>query len=300
MINRMKKKKAIWAVIILLLIVAGYAYSIYSQRYVSTDDAYVNADVVQMAAQVTGPISHLYIVNNEFVKKDQPLLDIDPTPFQLAVEAADAAVTLKQAQLDDAKKTTERTMDLVKKKTVSSQAGDDAVAALKIAEAALHSTKVTLAQAKLDLTHAHVIAPISGFITNMAVYEGTTINANQPLFALISNAYYWIDANFKETELSLIRPGQRVVIQVDIYPEDHLEGVVDSISKGSGSVFSLLPPQNATGNWVKVTQRVPVKVRILNPPQDRPLRIGTSATVTVYVNSNLKFLQTIPKQTGIK
>jgi membrane fusion protein, multidrug efflux system len=288
--SRMKTKIGMWIGGAILLIAAGYASWVYSQKYVSTDDAYVNADVVKIAAQVTGPISHLYVVNNEFVEKAQPLFDIDPTPFQLAVEATDAAVALKQAQLVDAKATVGRTLNLVKEKTLSPQAGDDATASMKIAEASLQSAKVTLEQAKLDLQHAHVTAPIAGFITNMSVYEGTTVQANQPFFALISHAYYWVDANFKETELALIRPGQRVVIQVDIYPEDKLEGIIDSISRGSGSVFSLLPPQNETGNWVKVTQRIPVRVRILNPPRDKPLRIGTSATVTVYVNSKIKFL----------
>ncbi|MDE2089643.1 MAG: HlyD family secretion protein, partial [Gammaproteobacteria bacterium] len=90
-----------------------------------------------------------------------------------------------------------------------------------------------------------------------------------------------VDANFKETDLQAIRPGQPAVIYVDMYPDHHFRGVVESISGGSGAAFSLLPPQNATGNWVKVTQRVPVRVRILDPSPSHPLRVGTSATVTV-------------------
>jgi membrane fusion protein (multidrug efflux system) len=108
------------------------------------------------------------------------------------------------------------------------------------------------------------------------------------LFALISNSEFWVDANFKETELEHIHPGQLANIYVDMYPGHTFSGVVESISGGTGSAFSLLPPQNATGNWVKVAQRVPVRIRVLNPEQDFPLRIGTSASVRISLRSYLK------------
>ena len=140
MTNRMKKKIATWIGCTVLLLAAGYAYWVYSQQYVTTDDAYVNADIVHIAAQVTGPISHLYVANNEFVEQAQPLLDIDPTPFQLAVEAADAALVLKQKQLEKMTVTAERRLE----------------------ETSLQGAKRKLEQAKLDLEHAHVTAPVAG------------------------------------------------------------------------------------------------------------------------------------------
>ena len=99
----------------------------------------------------------------------------------------------------------------------------------------------------------------------------------------MSDEQFWIDANFKETEIEGIRPGQIAVIVTDMYPNHPFKGVVESISRGSGSIFSLLPPQNATGNWVKVTQRVPVRIRVLNPNTQFPLRIGTSAKITIHL-----------------
>lgn len=101
------------------------------------------------------------------------------------------------------------------------------------------------------------------------------------LFTIISDEEYWVDANFKETELDRVHPGQHAQIVVDMYRHHPFEGAVQSLSGGSGSAFSLLPAQNATGNWVKVTQRVPVRIRVLNPDPAFPLRIGTTASVHV-------------------
>jgi membrane fusion protein (multidrug efflux system) len=107
------------------------------------------------------------------------------------------------------------------------------------------------------------------------------VAAQAPLFSIVSDEEYWIDANFKETQLSRVRAGERAKVVTDLYPDHPFTGEVESLSGGSGAAFSLLPPENATGNWVKVTQRVPVRVRILDPDPARPLRIGTTATVEV-------------------
>jgi membrane fusion protein (multidrug efflux system) len=107
------------------------------------------------------------------------------------------------------------------------------------------------------------------------------VQPGAPLFVVIANDEYWVDANFKETQLKEIHPGQKATIASDVYPDHAFHGTVQSLSGGSGAAFSLLPPQNATGNWVKVTQRVPVRVRIEDPDPQHPLRIGTTATVRV-------------------
>jgi membrane fusion protein (multidrug efflux system) len=104
------------------------------------------------------------------------------------------------------------------------------------------------------------------------------------LFAIISDEEWWVDANFKETELERIRAGQPATIRVDMYRDHEFRGTVESLSVGSGAAFSLLPAQNATGNWVKVTQRVPVRIRVLDPDAKHPLRVGTTATVRVEVD----------------
>jgi len=105
--------------------------------------------------------------------------------------------------------------------------------------------------------------------------------ATTPAFVLVCSSHYWVDANFKETQLERIRPGQAVNIRVDMYPDHPFHGVVENISAATGSVFSLLPPQNANGNWVKVIQRVPVRIRIDNPDPKFPLLVGTSTSITI-------------------
>jgi membrane fusion protein (multidrug efflux system) len=150
------------------------------------------------------------------------------------------------------------------------------------------TTQLRAAAAGLDkATHdrfkTHTIAPTSGFTSNVTVRPGATVAAGTPLFAIIEGDRWWVDANFKETDLARIRIGQKATVRLDMYPDTKFEGVVESISPGSGSTFSVLPAENATGNWVKVTQRFPVRISIVNPPAtaDKPLRVGASAAVTI-------------------
>nr|MCX3303406.1 HlyD family secretion protein [Bacillus pacificus] len=122
-------------------------------------------------------------------------------------------------------------------------------------------------------------APDDGYVSNLKLYKGQLVSPGQALFGFIDNKKWWIDANFKETDLDRIKPGQKVEIELDMYSHSYA-GKVDSISYATGSVFSLLPPENATGNWVKVTQRLPVKI-ILKNDLKYTLRRGGNATVKV-------------------
>jgi membrane fusion protein, multidrug efflux system len=146
----------------------------------------------------------------------------------------------------------------------------------------LRAAAAGLDKATHDLVQTHVIAPGSGWITNASLRPGAIVQAGTPVFALVEEGHWWVDANFKETDLGRIRTGQKATIRLDMYPGLSLDGVVESISAGSGATFSVLPPENATGNWVKVTQRFPVRIKITSAPDpDKPLRVGASATVTV-------------------
>ena len=127
----------------------------------------------------------------------------------------------------------------------------------------------------------HVTAPSDGILSNVTLRPGATVQAGPPLFAIIEANRWWVDANFKETDLARIKVGQPATVYLDMYPGATFDGVVESISAGSGATFSVLPPENATGNWVKVTQRFPVRITITNPPADKPLRVGASASVTI-------------------
>ncbi len=152
------------------------------------------------------------------------------------------------------------------------------------AEARAQQARATLAQAELNLQYATITAPVRGIVSKKGINAGQVVQAGQPLLAIVQIDDVWVTANFKETQLKALRPGQRAVIAVDAYGGRQYTGKVDSIAGATGARFSLLPPENATGNFVKVVQRVPVKI-VLDPGQDPDhlLRPGMSATPTVYV-----------------
>lgn len=281
-----------WAIIsFLLMSLFGWCgMTLYGHYYVSTDNAYVNANIVQIAPRVTGKVNALYVRNNQYVSKDQMLFIIDPEPMELAVNSARAALSVSLTELDNTLRTKDRVMQLVRKKFLSRQDGDNVEANYKTAVAKVEQAKAQLAQTELNLSYTLIKTPSSGWVTNMSLREGDILAANQPMFALISDQEFWIDANFKETELEAIHPGQKAEIVSDMYPHHTFHGVVESISGGAGSAFSLLPPQNATGNWVKVTQRVPVRIRVLDANKKFPLRIGTSVAVKIHLQTVRKKL----------
>jgi membrane fusion protein (multidrug efflux system) len=222
------------------------------------------------------------------------------------INAAKAQVAQTESDLSNARANDARNRELVAKKFLTQQAADDTQARVLALQASLDQAKAKLAkalsapekteergdvlkaraaiaQAKLDLQHTHVVAEQNGQISNLTLTGGSMISVGQPLFALIALDSFHIDANFKETELAGIHPGQDVDIQIDMYPGQHFNGTVDSLSGGTGTAFSLLPPQNATGNWVKIAQRVPVRIKFTPTDAEHPLRIGATATVTVHL-----------------
>lgn len=224
---------------------------------------------------------------------------------EMAVDSAKAIVQEKQANLVDIRADTKRILSLVKQNFESKSDGDLAVKNLHVAEAdllaaqaqlkqaeqnrgvlgdnnaQLRAAETAIAAAKLNLGYTQVFAPCSGYIDNFDLQKGDKVNAYQPVFAIIENNTWWVDANFKETQLARITPGQNVEISLDMYPGKTFNGKVLSISDGSGTSFSLLPPENASGNWVKVTQRFPVKIILSAEDQQFPYRLDASATATV-------------------
>jgi membrane fusion protein (multidrug efflux system) len=233
------------------------------------------------------------------------------------LEAARAGAGLAGSQLNQAKIDFERARELRKEGVVSREFYDQAETAMRVAladqalaqhqvqqaRAALggestagsdHTTynrpiveqaQAALEGAKLDLSYTVLRAPLSGIITRKSVHVGNRIQPGEPLMALVPTDRLYITANFKETQLTKVRVGQPADVEADIYPGFIYKAHVDSISVGTGAAFALLPPENATGNWVKVVQRVPVKI-VLNqpPPADKPLRMGLSVEVTVDIS----------------
>jgi membrane fusion protein (multidrug efflux system) len=229
---------------------------------------------------------------------------------QARVQAASARVQAAQASFVEQQRHTARVRDLVAKGSVSKDQGDAAEqtlqdardsqqaaqAELKSAQAergavgdanaAIKAAEVTLAQARLNLQHTRVEAPAAGVVGDLALRPGSFVDTGAPLFTLVETGEVWVDANFKETDLPRIRPGQAAEVQVDLLPGQTFQGRVESLSPASGTAFSLLPPENATGNWVKVTQRFPVRVRILQPAPG--LRVGASSEVTIDTQADPK------------
>jgi membrane fusion protein (multidrug efflux system) len=263
-------KKAAWFILIAitaLIIVFIVLYNIHSTRYPSTDDTYIQANIVHVAPQVSGSVTQIFVQNHEAVTQGQPLVLIDPRPYQYAVQQADAQLKLAQQR-------SKRIFPLIKTGRVAPAEADQINAQLEEATAAL-------SQAEYDLANTLIKAPKSGVLADFQTRIGDSVTKGYDLFALVEQQEFWVDANFKETQLERIKPGQTAEIKVDMYPDYTFKGVVQSVSPGSGTVFSLLPAENATGNWVKVTQRVPVKIIITNPNLRYPLIAGTSAHATV-------------------
>ncbi|HUN56667.1 MAG TPA: HlyD family secretion protein [Candidatus Binataceae bacterium] len=152
--------------------------------------------------------------------------------------------------------------------------------------AIVQQAQAQLEAAKLDLSYTTIRAPLSGIITRKSVHVGNRVQPGEPLLAIVPVDRLYVTANFKETQLTDVRVGQPATVEADIYPGYIYKAHVDSISVGTGAAFALLPPENATGNWVKVVQRVPVKV-VLNeaPPPDKPLRMGLSVEVTIDISN---------------
>ncbi|MGC2340286.1 MAG: HlyD family secretion protein [Methyloceanibacter sp.] len=150
----------------------------------------------------------------------------------------------------------------------------------------LRAAAAQLTKATHDRVKTHATAPADGLLSNVTLRPGATVQAGAPLFAIIEANRWWVDANFKETDLARIKVGQPATVRLDMYPGVNFDGTVESISSGSGASFSVLPPENASGNWVKVTQRFPVRISMANPPADKPLRVGASATVMIDTTKN--------------
>jgi membrane fusion protein (multidrug efflux system) len=315
----------------LALLVIGTYFYVASERYASTDDAYVQADKVSISADVSGRVLAVEVRNNQRVTAGQVLFRLDDRPYRIALEHARAQLASarleveglratyrqKLAELMAAEDTAtyqqrefDRQKQLLATHTTPQSKFDEARHNLEIARHQAAAVQQQIAnvlaslggdpdietdkhplvmqaqaqvdQAALDLSHAVVTAPMDGIVAQVdRLSVGDYLNASTPAFSLISTEHAWVEANFKETDLTHMRSGQAATVDIDTYPDKTFSARIESISAATGSEFSVLPAQNATGNWVKVVQRVPVRLAIENPDKDRPLRAGLSANVEV-------------------
>src|SRR5947208_149190 len=275
-------------VVVAALAVVGIVYGgfamFHSFTHETTDDAFIDVHFVSVAPKIAGRVTEVDVDDNQLVKKGDVLVEIDPPEFQVALVQAKANLEKDKASQIQAKANQERAQDLFTRKVISAQDRDTNVATADSSKAAVDADQAAVEQAELNLSYTKITAPIGGYVTKEAVTIGDYVQVGQALMSLVPPRV-WVIANFKETQLPNMQPGRPVDISVDAYPNLKLRGHVDSIQAGSGAAFTLLPPENATGNYVKVVQRVPVKI-VLDERQElqRVLGPGMSVVPTVAVD----------------
>ncbi len=273
---------ALLSIIVIAALVYGVRSYLYSRSHESTDDAFIQADVVPISPKVAAHVLRVYVNDNQIVKPGDPIVQLDPRDFQAQEAQTRANLAAAQAQAALAQATIRRMQALFKERAVSQQDLDNAIAQARTTTAQIAQFEAAVRQAQLNLSYTNLTAPEAGRITQKSVEPGQYVQVGQPLCSIVTDRL-WVVANFKETQLQRMRPGEPVTIEIDAYPGHPLNGRVDSIQRGSGAAFSLLPPENATGNYVKVVQRVPVKIVFDQPPDPgRPL--GPGMSVVPYVN----------------
>ncbi len=287
------KRKIAFVIITILLVFAGF-YLVKEMQYESTDDAYVETTTVNVAPKVSGEILEVYVTDNQKVNAGDLVAIIDDADYKVKLaqananyekikfDQANAKANLKasESNIELAKKDLERYTNLYEQGAVSKQTldtaqvkYDGAKAGLTQAQQALFSdnngktvadanlltAKAAKDKAELDLSYTKIYAPQSGTVASRRVEKGMYVNVGSPLFTLVPEKV-WVIANFKENQLRHMKPGQKVDIKVDTYPNHIFKGQIDSIQRASGAKSSLFPPENAVGSFVKIVQRIPVKI----------------------------------------
>ncbi|WP_025108964.1 efflux RND transporter periplasmic adaptor subunit [Pseudomonas sp. H1h] len=331
-----RKRKVMLLVLAVVVLLAGagvWAYHEFIGRFnESTDDAYVNGNVVEITPLVTGTVVSIGADDGDLVHEGQVLINFDPNDAEVGLQSAQAKlartvrqvrglysnvdgmkaqVNAQQAEVQKAQDNFNRRRNLAAGGAISqeelSHARDDLTSAqnalanakqqLKTTSALVDDTVVSshpdvmsaaadLRQAYLNNARSTLIAPVTGYVAKRTVQLGQRVQPGTALMAVIPLDQLWIDANFKETQLRDMRIGQPVDIESDIYGSSvKYSGTVDSLGAGTGSAFALLPAQNATGNWIKIVQRVPVRIHInAEELAKHPLRVGLSTNVEVNLH----------------
>jgi membrane fusion protein (multidrug efflux system) len=303
-------RMAIFGILLAIGVIWGGMKLVRSFSYEDTDDAQIVGNIYPVIPRVPGKVVEVLAEDNQSVKKGDVLVRIDTSDYQIRRDMAEAqllraraAVSAAQAEIVAAGATQQKlNADLrrsrnLQKQDVISRAELDAATAGATASTAQHAAagdnyKAALAQAKLakaelksaelQLSWATITAPADGKVSKKNVQPGQYVTPGQQLIAIVGSSELWVVANFKETQLAHMRPGQKVIVRVDAFPGKEIKGHVDSISAGTGAEFALLPPDNASGNFVKVTQRVPVKI-VFDEKPSLPLAAGMNVIVEVKV-----------------
>lgn len=288
------RKRTIGLIVAVIAAAVVGVWVAHEMHYQSTDDAYVETTTVNVAPRVSGQIEEVYVTDNQFVKEGDLVAVIDDADYKVKLEQADSSY--EKIKLDQqyakanhaaaesnialAKKDLDRYKNLYEQGAVSKQTYDAAVVQYDsaqagltqaqqslfsdkngktVADANLRTAKAAKDKAALDLSYTRIYAPQSGTVSSRRVEKGMYVTAGSPLFTLVPENV-WVVANFKENQLTNMKPGQPVDIKIDTYPNKTFKGKIDSIQRASGAKSSLFPPENAVGSFVKIVQRIPVKI----------------------------------------
>lgn len=329
------KRRGLTRIILLLVVpliaaITGiYAYAI-GGRYVTTENAYIKANMIAVSPNISGRVVEVKIEDNQAIRQHDVLFQIESQPPRIAISKAEAHLNTVaneieakraeyaqiEAEIDKVlerqkflKRQYERQQKLRKRGVAAAVRLDEAESELATSAQTVRAlrqkirrvvadlggnplielenhpnflvAKAELDQAKLMLGYATVVAPADGIVSRMRLQPGEWVEDGEPVFSIIENTSIWVEANLKETQLTHVEVGQDVTIEVDAYPDVLWEGRVESISAATGAEFSILPPQNATGNWVKVVQRLPVHITILQNLDQPLLRAGMTVSVSI-------------------
>jgi membrane fusion protein (multidrug efflux system) len=299
-------------------------------RYVTTENAYVKADIVTISPEIDGRVVAVGITENQAVARGDVLFLIDPEPYRIAldmteaglltvrndIQAARAEFAGVQAEIDEAAERVrfygqqaarqrqlrqrgisaevrleEAEMELVasrqrvvglreKLRKVLAELGGDPASAVEL-HPKYRRAEAAREMAMFDLNRTEIRAPVAGLVSRMRLQVGEWVEEGKPTFSIIDPASVWVEANLKETQLEAVAVGQPVRIEVDAYAGQVWQGEIASISAATGAEFALIPPQNATGNWVKVVQRLPVRIRVPADQAEQALRAGMTVSVAI-------------------
>lgn len=249
----------------------SYDWFIYSKSHIETNNAYIETDVFHVHSRIMGYIKDIKVGEDQNVGQGEQLLQLDTTDLELEKKVKESRA--KKAKIDFS-----RADKLFQSKLISKSDFENVESVAALAEADYQASLIKEKYMK-------VISPTDGIVAKSYVKAGQFIQPGQNLFTIVKNKNFWIKANYKETQIRLIKPNQKVNIEIDAYPGVLFQGTVAGIYPSSGSVTSLIPAENATGNFTKIVQRVPVKISIQEVP-GYPLRPGMSAVTSIDITSN--------------
>ncbi len=296
-----KRRKVLFIVLGLLVLKAAAGYGLYewlyASHFVSTDNAYTATETAQVTPAVAGIVQAVLVTDTQAVTRGDVLVQLDDVDARLALTQADADEKRAAAQIASASADFERAqVDLERRRALSasgSVSGDEltrarnafatAKAGLAAASAQLALARARREQAQVNLERTVIRAPVDGVIARRSVQAGQQVQPGSPLLSVVPVAQIHVDANFKEGQLAKVRVGQPVEVVSDLYGRKVVyHGTVQGLAGGTGASFATIPAQNATGNWIKVVQRVPVRVQLdAGELAARPLSVGLSMVATV-------------------